>query len=116
VTSRKAEVIRASVLSLTFKTGFMLLQWHFYFACFLLKLYYLLGKGDEERDPSVPESPIWDSMIPIECVILPLLHILLGLSNDALTHFWHSLEERVQPLNPEEMYARNMALLTEIAI
>jgi hypothetical protein len=33
------------------------------------------------------ESPIWD-FIPVQNVIVPLLHILLGLSNDALSHFW----------------------------
>jgi hypothetical protein len=49
-------------------------------------------------------------------VIVPLLHILLGLSNDALSHFWDWFEERVEPLISEEVQARNMALLAEIAV
>jgi hypothetical protein len=49
-------------------------------------------------------------------VILPLLHILLGLSNDVLAHFWDWLEERVEPLTLEETQAWNMTLLAEIAI
>jgi hypothetical protein len=38
------------------------------------------------------------------------------LSNDALSHFWDWFEERVEPLTPEEIQARNMALLAEIAV
>jgi hypothetical protein len=50
-------------------------------------------------------------------VIVPLLHILLlGLSNDALSHFWDWLEECIEPLTPKEMQARNTALLAEIAV
>jgi hypothetical protein len=49
-------------------------------------------------------------------VIVPLLHILLGLSNDALSHFWDWFEEHVEPLTTEEIQARNMALLAEIAV
>jgi hypothetical protein len=61
------------------------------------------------------ESPIWDFIL-IQNVIVPLLHILLSLSNDVLSHFWDSFEERVEPLTPEEIQARNMALLAEIAV
>jgi hypothetical protein len=79
---------------------------------------FLLGT-QPDADARIPggqkESPIWD-FIPIECIIVPLLHILLGLSNDALSHFWDWLEERVEPLTADEIQARNMTLLAEIAI
>jgi hypothetical protein len=42
------------------------------------------------------ESPIWD-FIPIQNVIVPLLHILLGLSNDALLHFGIGLRNASSP-------------------
>jgi hypothetical protein len=79
---------------------------------------FLLG-AQPDANARIPagqkESPMWD-FIPIECIILPLLHILLGLSNDALAHFWDWLEERVEPLTVEETQARNMTLLAEIAV
>jgi hypothetical protein len=49
-------------------------------------------------------------------VIVPLIHILLGLLNDALSHFWDWFEESDKPLTTEEIQARNMALLAEIAV
>ena len=65
---------------------------------------FLLG-AHPDANTRIPagqkESPIWD-FIPIACVILPLLHILLGLSNDALAHYWDWLEERVEPLTSEK--------------
>jgi hypothetical protein len=61
------------------------------------------------------ESPIWD-FLPIQNVTVPLLHIILGLSNDALSHFGDWFEEPVVPLTPKEIQARNMALLAEIAV
>jgi hypothetical protein len=49
-------------------------------------------------------------------VIVPLLHILLGLLNDALLHFWDWFKEHAEPLTTEEIQAINMALLAEIAV
>jgi hypothetical protein len=47
--------------------------------------------------------------------VLTCLHLLLGLSNDLLSHFRDWLEKWVEPLRPEETEARNMTLLAEIA-
>jgi hypothetical protein len=82
----------------------------------LLK-HFLMG---EQRDGNAPtargqnEAPIWN-FLPVLNVMLPRLHLLLGLSNDLLSHFRDWLEERVEPLTPEETEARNMTLLAEIA-
>ena len=61
------------------------------------------------------ESPLW-TFIPIENCIIPLLHILLGLGNNIIDHFWSKwFDERVETLTSEEITARHMALLAEIA-
>jgi hypothetical protein len=79
---------------------------------------FLMG---EQRDGNAPtaqgqkEAPIW-KLLPVLNIVLPRLHLLLGLSNDSLSHFRNWLEERVEPLTPEETEARNMTLLAEIAI
>jgi hypothetical protein len=61
------------------------------------------------------ELPLWN-FIPIRNTLIPGLHILLGLGNDVLDHFWKWLDERVEPLTTEEIEARNMSLLAEIGV
>jgi hypothetical protein len=79
---------------------------------------FLLG-AQPDANTSFPEGqkelPIWDFIL-IQNMIVPLLHILFGLSNDALSHFLDWFKERVEPLTTEEIQARNMALLAEIAV
>jgi hypothetical protein len=71
---------------------------------------------DGEELPGQKEAPLW-TFIPIKNVLVPLLHILLGLGNDLLDNFWSSwFDERVEVLKPDESEARHMALLAEIAV
>jgi hypothetical protein len=72
------------------------------------------GDGEELRGQK--EALLW-TFIPIKNVLVPLLHILLGLGNDLLGSFWSSwFDERVEVLKPDESEARHMALLAEIAV
>ena len=62
------------------------------------------------------EAPIW-TCIPIENVIVPMLHILLGLGNDVIDNFWSEwFDEQVEQLTPEEIESRHMVLLAEISV
>jgi hypothetical protein len=63
----------------------------------------------------VREFPLW-SFIAVERVLIPVLHELLGLGNDLLTHWWTWVEVRYEPMDADEIVARNMALLAEIAV
>ena len=59
---------------------------------------------------------IW-TFIPIENVIVPMLHILLGLGNDVIDNFWSEwFDERVEQLTREEIESRHMVLLAEISV
>ena len=61
------------------------------------------------------ELPLW-TFIPTENKIIPLLHILLGLGNNILDHFWNEwFDERVEKLSEVELLARNKTLLAEIS-
>mgnify|MGYP000582880178 CR=1 FL=1 len=62
----------------------------------------------------VKDCPLW-SFIPLTRVLVPILHLLLGLANDMLENAWQWVEERVEPMTTEEIEARNMSLLAEIA-
>ena len=62
------------------------------------------------------EAPLW-TFIPIENVIVPMLHILLGLRNDVIDKFWSEwFDKRVEQLTPEEIESRHMVLLAEIYV
>ena len=62
------------------------------------------------------EPPLW-TFIPIENVIVPMLHILLGLGNDVIDNFWSEwFDERVEQLTQEEIESRQMVLLAEISV
>ena len=62
------------------------------------------------------EAPLW-TFIPMENVIIPVLHLLLGLGNDVFDNFWSAwFDERVEPLTPEEVESRHMVLLAEISV
>ena len=61
------------------------------------------------------QNPIWN-FIPITCIIIPVLHMMLGLANDILANFWDWVDKRVEVLTTDEIEARNMALLAEIAV
>jgi hypothetical protein len=61
------------------------------------------------------EPPIW-SFIPVNKMLSPLLHYLIGLGNDLVENFFTWLDIRVEKLTPEEIQARNMYLLAAIAV
>lgn len=54
--------------------------------------------------------------IPVHNVRIPVLHLLLGLGNDLLNQFWKWTDERIEPLTDEELGARNLSLITEVAV
>ena len=61
------------------------------------------------------EAPLW-KFIPMENIIIPVLHLLLGLGNDVFDNFWSAwFNERVEPLTPEEVESQHMVLLAEIS-
>jgi hypothetical protein len=45
---------------------------------------------------------------------MPILHKLLGLGNDLMSNPWGYVEEGAEPLEPDEIEARNVTLLAEI--
>jgi hypothetical protein len=48
-------------------------------------------------------------------MLIPILHELLGLlCNDLMSNVWVYVEEGAEPLEPDEIEARNMTLLAEI--
>ena len=59
--------------------------------------------------------PIW-SFIPIRNVLIPVLHIVLGLGNDLVSNFFEWVDERIEIMTEEECNARYMCLLAEIAL
>ena len=61
------------------------------------------------------QNPIWN-FIPITCIIIPVLHMMLGLANDILANFWDWVDERVEVLTTYEIEAQNMVLLAQIAV
>jgi hypothetical protein len=75
------------------------------------------NKADHESYQSVGvrEPPLW-SFIPGNCVLIPILHLLLGLGNDVRDNLWEWVAERVEKLEAEEIEARNRSMLTEITL
>ena len=60
-------------------------------------------------------TPMW-GFIPISNIVIPLLHITLGLANNILNRFLDWLDETIEPLTLEEKEARTMTMLAEIAV
>jgi hypothetical protein len=58
--------------------------------------------------------PFWE-WLPLDRVLIPILHELLGLGNDLVSSTKGFMEEAVEPLTPEEKQPRRMALLAELA-
>ncbi len=59
------------------------------------------------------EAPVWPFM-SIRGMLRPILHELLGLGNVFMSNFWCYVEEGAEPLELDEIEARNMTLLAEI--
>lgn len=73
-------------------------------------------KGKKDEEPyglGVCENPMFP-FIPIQNILIPLLHLVLGLGNDVMNFFRDFIEERIEPLLPEEEEARSMAIAAEI--
>jgi hypothetical protein len=62
----------------------------------------------------IKEPPLW-TFIPINKYLCPKLHLLLGLGNNMVDKFMEWIEERMEPLTPEETEARNIALMSQLA-
>ena len=53
------------------------------------------AEGNNADDPQgQKEIPIW-GFIPIDNILIPVLHIVLGLGNDLLNNFLEWIEERI---------------------
>jgi hypothetical protein len=74
-----------------------------------------VGQGKPLPSVGVSENPVWD-FIAVKRYLFPaILHELLGLGNDLMSNFWKHVEEGAdEPLEPDEIEARNMSLLAEI--
>jgi hypothetical protein len=70
-------------------------------------------RGETFRSVGVWEAPVWP-FISIRQMLIPILHELLGLGKDLMSSFWAYVEEGAEPLEPDEIEACNMKLLTEI--
>jgi hypothetical protein len=71
------------------------------------------GRGEAFLSVCVREAPVWP-FISIRRMLIPILHELLGLGNDLMSNLWGYVEEGAEPLEPDEVQARNMTLLAEI--
>jgi hypothetical protein len=49
-------------------------------------------------------------------VIVPILHLLLGLGNNILDSFWEWVDVRAEKLTLEEVEARQMTMLAELTL
>ena len=49
-------------------------------------------------------------------VLIPILHIILGLGIDLLSNFFEWVNERIEIITEQECNARYMGLLAEIAL
>ena len=63
----------------------------------------------------IREIPYWN-FIPVTCVIVPILHLLLGLGNDILDSFWEWVDVHAEKLTLEEVEARQMTMLAELIL
>ena len=76
----------------------------------------LMQQGDDEaKGQGLNEPPLWD-FIPVTNILVPILHILLGLGNDTLSKFWDWVDERVEKKSNELIQARNFHILADIAV
>jgi len=83
--------------------------------CRVVEQEQAVGLGKPLSSVGVRENPVWD-FIAIERYLFPILHELLGLGNDLMSNFWKYVEEGAEPLEPDEIEARNMSLLAEIQL
>jgi hypothetical protein len=72
-----------------------------------------VGQGKPLPSVGVRENPAWNFVAVKRC-LFPMLHELLGLGNDLMSNFWKHVEEGAEPLEPDDIEARNMLLLAEI--
>ena len=62
----------------------------------------------------IKEPPIWD-FIPVHKILVPILHILLGLGNDVLAKFLQWVDEQVEFKSEELIAAQHSLMLAEIS-
>jgi hypothetical protein len=76
----------------------------------------LNNEADKEKYKSkgVRTFPCWE-WLPLDWVLISILHELLGLGNDLVSSTKGFMDEAVEPLTPVEKQARTMALLAELA-
>ena len=67
----------------------------------------------KQSSSTISSEPLWH-FIPVQNVVIPLLHITLGLANNVLDSFLEWIDEMVEPMTKEEQQARTLAILAEI--
>ena len=62
---------------------------------------------DRKKKPvnGIKNSPWW-TMIPLQNIIVPLLHYLIGIGDNILTKFRDIISEHIEYLSPDEVKAR----------
>jgi len=67
----------------------------------------------KQSSSTVSSKPLWH-FIPVQNVVVPLLHITLGLANNVLDLLLEWIDEMDEPMTKEEQQARTLAILAEI--
>ena len=85
-----------------------------------LEKYKKEGKTDNQIKTLVPsigvkETPLWPFM-PITRIVLPELHMLLGIGNKIQGHFWEFIHDRIEVMPIELLEAQNFKILCYIAL
>ena len=76
----------------------------------------LMQQGNAEaKGQGLKEPPLWN-FLPFINILVPILHILLGLGNDVLAKFWDWVDERMEIKSDDLIQARNCHIMAEIAL
>ena len=70
---------------------------------------------DKCKSSGVKEPCIWP-FIPVTRHVLPIPHLLLGLGNKVMNHFWEFIHDRVEKLDNEVIQAQNVTIISCIAL
>jgi hypothetical protein len=83
--------------------------------CRVLEQEQVVGQGKPLPSVGVRKKPVWD-FVAVKRHLFPMLHELLGTGNDLMSNFSKHVEEGAEPLEPDEIEARNVLLLAEIQL
>ena len=59
------------------------------------------------------KQPLWWDFLPVEHYMIPLLHVLIGISNDLLDQFWEWVNEEIESWDQQEYRTRRAVTKAE---